>query len=152
MKCERIQEFILTDYSDGQLTAQWQREVEAHLKDCPACAGLAQQVSMHVMNPLKQLHRLAPDESVWLSIKASIQPSPEAYVQPQLSWVDRLRQFMLAFRPALITTCVFLIIGAVVLNNRLGVKHQPYLSYLMSEEAMPITGHDTASRIEQYFL
>jgi anti-sigma factor RsiW len=39
MSCERIED-LLVAYADGELDASARAEVEAHLRSCPACAGL----------------------------------------------------------------------------------------------------------------
>lgn len=150
MNCERIQELILTDYNDGQLIASWKKEVDQHVHTCAACASLLKRVQSELNEPLSQLKRLTPDESIWKSIKANIEPSVEPAVV-QLSFLERLWEFLYAYRPAIITACVFLIIGAVVLNSRLSVKHQPYVAYLMSDDSAS-NSQDTASSIERYFL
>ncbi len=147
MNCERVKEFILTDYTDGQLSAQWQEEIKTHVDHCAACRDFAQEVKAQLITPFHQLPVEKPSESVWLAIKANIQPV--ANEEPQESLIDKLSRLVFVFRPVLITACVFLIIGAVVLNNKLGVKHQPYMSYLMSDD---VSSNDTVSSIERYFL
>ncbi len=38
MKCERIQELILTDHADGELDEKARRQVDEHIRACAPCA------------------------------------------------------------------------------------------------------------------
>ena len=63
MRCEQV-EPGLGDYVDGGLPADARREVEAHLRDCPACATLAGDLA-RVKQLAASLDRLPPPPAAW---------------------------------------------------------------------------------------
>ena len=54
MNCKLVQELVLTDYSDGQLSAARMRKVDNHLMHCLACRTLFEKVRKNVIDPLKR--------------------------------------------------------------------------------------------------
>jgi len=63
MRCEQV-ESSLGDYVDGGLAADGRREIEAHLRECPACAMLAGDLG-RVKQLAASLDRLPPPAAAW---------------------------------------------------------------------------------------
>ena len=138
MNCERIRELILTDYSDGQLPVAQARKVENHLMACLDCRMLAAKVRKDLVAPFNQTTPVQPDEFVWRRIKGKIEQKQAATV------------FIYSFRPAVVTLCLFLVVGAVFFVRHQAFQQEPYLMYMMGADN-PGTD-DVSSGIEQYFL
>ena len=66
MTCHRCHE-ALGDYVDGLVSGELRREVEQHLKGCPACAVLADDLA-RVRRLASSLERLQPPPAAWLRV------------------------------------------------------------------------------------
>ena len=72
MRCERMKELVITDYSDGEISDALKREVEEHLRTCSACRQFKQEVQKTAIHPFKRVQELKPPASVWNQIKETI--------------------------------------------------------------------------------
>ena len=53
MRCERIQELLLTDYTDTEASEALRGEVAEHLASCASCRAFARTVSEKAVMPFK---------------------------------------------------------------------------------------------------
>ena len=151
MNCERVRELVLTDYSDGQLPVAQARKVENHLMTCLDCRMLAEKVRKDLVALFNQATPVQPDEFVWRRIKTKIeQKQAAAVVGVRVSPLDIVGNFIYSFRPAVVTLCLFLVVGAVFFVRHQAFKQEPYLMYMMGADNP--AADDVSSGIEQYFL
>jgi hypothetical protein len=97
--------------------------------------------------------RHKPDEAVWLRIKSDIQNQPAAAVKPQLA--DLITHFVQSLKPVgLAFGLALLVIIGVVVRANVGSSNEPYVAYLMDEDAYALseTGDDVTDGINTYFL
>ena len=142
MNCKHVQEIILTDYSDGELSKTRLREIDTHLMSCLSCRLLAQKVRLSALEPFKgeNVHR-GPDEFVWSQIKRRIQEEQPAVVRP-MSFV---------FRPVLVAASLCLMLGVGIITYKIQhLEPQPYLANLISTDTQDNDSVD--AKIETYFL
>lgn len=69
MNCKQIQELILTDYVDGQLTKELASQIETHIASCGNCKQFLQNVASITVEPLKNIETLQPPEEIWSYVK-----------------------------------------------------------------------------------
>src|SRR3989339_1892981 len=72
MSCKRIQELLLTDYSDGESDSTTNSWMENHLSQCHSCREYHLLLRQGVMGPLAGLTSARPPESIWEEIRRSI--------------------------------------------------------------------------------
>src|SRR4030042_2524852 len=92
MICKRIQEFILTDYSDGELTEDVRQLINAHINQCSECRQFERLAKDTALLPLHNTEKLLPPESVWRNIKQAVSPS-----RPSETKLSLLREKIDAF-------------------------------------------------------
>ncbi len=95
MECKKVREFILTDYSDGEVSEGLHREISVHLKACPACTEFQRRVSASALKPFKAIEPVEPPVSVWHNIREAIREEERGPV----SVVDRLMDMLERFMP-----------------------------------------------------
>lgn len=96
--CERIQG-LLSDYTDGSLSARQTWEVERHLADCRECAAQAQQMKV-LVGALRSVERHSTPDDFMRKLHAQLDalgPVPQA----QRSFSARWRDEWLALRNVL---------------------------------------------------
>ncbi len=70
MKCDKIQQLILTDYTDGELNEIDSAFVDKHLETCRECRALAEKTNaLSLSNALVE----KPSDQLWQNIKNGIQ-------------------------------------------------------------------------------
>lgn len=72
MKCEKVRDFLMSDFLDGELEGKQAEEVRVHLRDCKACRRFEEEVKAAAVIPLREAGPLNPPDSVWQKIEASI--------------------------------------------------------------------------------
>lgn len=160
MNCERVKELLLTDYSDGLLSVQWQHEIQAHLGHCPECKALAQEIDQRAIAPFKTAKTMKLDERVWLQLKEKIQPTPHENVE-RINPFEFIFNLVNGLKPALALTLLVFVMGGVTglvmnqpsqvaTNINVETKQENYLAYLMDTDAS--SQGDLTDSIEQYFL
>jgi anti-sigma factor RsiW len=160
MKCERIQDLILTDYLDGQLSADQARHIDGHLAQCAACAAFAQTARAAAFEPFRHAGMLTPPDAVWMNIKESIAVQEERSNVFAELW-EKVRSLSAFPKPAFaVATVLALLLGTAVFNpvrlsQEASVTDQG--EYLDSLSTVPGelsfnegSGFDTA--VERYFL
>lgn len=66
----------LSDYLDGDLGPEERAELEAHLADCPACAGTLAELRI-VVDAAARAPELPPEHDLWPGIEARLSPRSE---------------------------------------------------------------------------
>jgi anti-sigma factor RsiW len=72
MRCERVQELLLTDYADGRLDEALRREVAGHIKDCGACRDFERAVREKAVEPLRRAGKIEPPAYLWERIRREV--------------------------------------------------------------------------------
>jgi len=76
MKCEKMQELILTDYADGELDTDARLDVEGHIRACASCRQLEAVMRQKAREPLEHLVREEPPAYIWGRVKQAISSGP----------------------------------------------------------------------------
>ena len=112
MNCKRTRELLLTDYLDQQTGLKLKTEVEEHLKICPECRRLEEDIRRAIVLPFKDAKGPQPPEFLWLNIKERI-AQRESSKRSLLDWLrERLQVFTLP-APALTFASTTVILLAV---------------------------------------
>ena len=72
MRCEEMQELILSDYADGELSEESRLEVEEHTRVCQVCRDLAQVMREHAIKPFAEASRIEPPAYILERVKEKI--------------------------------------------------------------------------------
>ena len=115
MNCKKIKELLLTDYLDKQTELKSRTEVEEHLKICPECRRLEEEIRRAIVLPFKDAKGKGPQapQYLWLNIKERI-AERESSKRGFLDWLrEKLQVFSLP-APALTFASTMVILLAVV--------------------------------------
>ncbi len=113
MNCEKIKELILTDFTDGCLSEELQRQVRQHLNSCANCKEYAKTLRNAAIEPFKNAQKINAPDYLWYRIKDSI-----ASQKPKPAFSGLFENLQLLFHPkpafALATIAVAVIIASVL--------------------------------------
>ena len=164
MNCKRIQEFIITDYIDGQMGDKQKSFIDQHLVQCPACAGYLSSIKKVAVSPFVNASKDVPDQLLWVRIKQTIEEELQQQLEASLkpNFWERIRLAVHIPRPAFalatIVTMIFMIgstgqlfFSAPVVKIN-GQDQVAYLSSLIDEPVDMNNGSDSQTPIEKVFL
>lgn len=163
MNCDKVQELLLTDYPDGEITVDTREHVERHLAVCARCREFERVARQTAFEPFKDAEGIPPPESLWYRIKDTI--AEERDKQSSANVFTRLKRSFSIKRPVFVlsTAMLILIIAASVttllmshrqsnpqdvVNDYLEEQIQ-YLAYFDEENGG--TNMDYVVNIEDYF-
>ncbi len=166
MSCNRIQEFLLTDYIDGQMKDAPRLLVDEHLRYCHACNDFLIKVKREIVYPLTHASHTAPETSLWARIKEDIEAEQRQHIKESLTpgfWKRLGATFHVprpAFALASIVTMLFMIgsIGQLFLYTTPlkinGGDQAAYIGSLIGDtsDLDMANGKDSQTPIEKYFL
>jgi anti-sigma factor RsiW len=134
MNCEKIQELILTDYSDNELKHPIKRDVEAHLKSCQQCKEFEIALRKTAITPFQGIEDVQPPEFVWHRIKEDIQKDTQKETSFVDTVVERLKKVFFLPSPALVYASITIIILSAVVFRGIS-KQDTYLAsdYLLEQ-------------------
>jgi len=117
MKCERIQELLLTDHMDGELSDALRRQVNEHVRSCAACGEFARAAARISASPLKAAGKEEPPSYIWHRVKeriASHEGSRAGIMQDIAEFIRRvLAPLMRIPRPAIVFAAAAMVIIAI---------------------------------------
>ncbi|MCA9400686.1 MAG: zf-HC2 domain-containing protein [Candidatus Omnitrophica bacterium] len=161
MRCEQIQEQLLTEYLDEQISAEQKHVIDLHLNGCRACQEFYQAVVQAAVNPLKNSELYEAPSVIWDAVEQRI-------IHEDVSVIDLLRNWCVEFGnrlilpvPALGITMVivFSLLGLMVFqssNQRMARQAQEepveYLVSMIDDITAVDTNGGYGTDIEEYFL
>jgi predicted anti-sigma-YlaC factor YlaD len=164
MNCKKIQEVIITDYIDEQMTNKAKSLIDQHLARCTACAGYLSSIRKAAVNPFANVSKEIPDQVLWVRIKQTIEEEQQYQLEASLkpNFWERLRLGVHIPRPAFalatVVTMIFIIgstgqlfFSAPVVNIN-GQDQVAYLSSLIDDPVDMNNGNDSQTPIEKVFL
>lgn len=131
MRCEEIQELIMTDYIDGELDPSKESEIARHIGSCVACRALEADLR-RVAEPLKTGYEMPP-ERVWKSIERRIcggGERPDA--MGRLRGMLRGLSLVPRIRPAMAVLTIVLAL-AVFIGYQRNMEDRALASYMEGE-------------------
>jgi anti-sigma factor RsiW len=72
MRCECVQELILTDYMDRALNEKLTREVDAHILSCAVCREFKRVAEEKASQPFKTVRSAEVPSYIWERVKSQI--------------------------------------------------------------------------------
>ena len=161
MNCKKVQDLLLADYLDGELTAAPQAEIKKHIDGCVRCQQFEQAI-LETRVPFKHAPRLQPPDDTWQRIRDSV--TRRSVNNPFARFAHAVRVMTESRKPAfaLATVMAVILIAAVMiqsgsdlsLREMNGQEEIGVLSYLTGEEgsAGDADGAWFQTTIEKYFL
>ena len=73
MECKKVQDRLITEYMDQELSSGESEEVERHLTACLDCQRFFEAVQRSAVVPLKEAGEMQPDSIVWQRIQEKIE-------------------------------------------------------------------------------
>lgn len=117
MECKKIQDWLITDHLDGELTSEENLEVRRHLEGCGACREFLTAVDETARAPFKGLGSLSPDPGVWQEIQNRIAMEEAS----SRGWLRKLRGLLYPVRrpfPVLRVAFALAVLMLVVLVSK----------------------------------
>jgi predicted anti-sigma-YlaC factor YlaD len=156
MRCDRVKEFLMTDYFDGIAGAETQKAVKEHCSICASCRETEQALT-RVRISLQNSSRREPPLKVWENIQSRIlEDNLNEQSQSLTGWLKRL----FAPKPIFAASTVMAIMLVVVVLNFTALRRQVVIR-VNGEEAINLYNNayqedsasiDLGTDIEKYFL
>ncbi|NQT32735.1 MAG: anti-sigma factor [Candidatus Omnitrophica bacterium] len=130
MKCKKIRDIILSDYTDGELSSDRQKLIEDHLKGCPACREFLEELTGGIVTPLRESGHVKPPAEVWNRIERAIGEKEKSGAgETLLDWIKARAELpVLRRKPAFVLATIlvaFLLAGGITaryFSERRGVN------------------------------
>ncbi len=159
MNCKRMEKLILTDYIDGNLKGRGLEKIELHIKSCPRCHALAQD-----LEAAGKLFRAVPQEAapvaVWHKILAEISTTPLRLRFPE-AVLMYMRYYLSHLKPAVVIASAAVLLLFALATVRF-MPHKDYLGTMAAQDdilAISYTGdeedaseYDLGTPAEMFFL
>ena len=159
MNCKRIEGIILTDYIDRNLKGKALEDIEAHLRSCPSCQALAQDLR-GTGKLFRAVSQEAAPSKVWYKILSEISAAPvrRHFQEDALAYVQ---YYLSHLKPAVVIASAAVLLFFVLTAVRL-MPHKDYLettiarddilaiSYASDEE--DLSDYDFGTPAEMFFL
>lgn len=160
MRCDKIRDILLADYTDGEAEERLVREVEEHLSGCAECREFYSILKDSAVSPFKGLKPMEAPPEVWEGVKDKIEkrsaPDKRTALLEVLYGLLPGRSLVLA--AAGFTLAVFLLTGAHVwriFDRDLVVRYAESQLYYFSEEDSEgdsVNGEGFETAVEKYLL
>ena len=121
MKCNDIQELILTDYLDGEIHPDVKKQVDGHIAGCQLCREFLAVSRQVTEQPFKHSQpKFENQQEIWQKIKFKIEEEvlTEKFT-PQWNWLERIKNILTVPRMsvALSVVVIALLTAAVYFRN-----------------------------------
>lgn len=73
MECKKVQDRLITEYEDKELSPEEHAELEKHLAVCPDCREFFAAFQKSAVMPFKEAGEMRPDNIVWQRIQKGIE-------------------------------------------------------------------------------
>ena len=161
MKCDKVRDLILTDYTDGQLSKEMTTEVDAHLAQCTECREFLRTVQKGAVAPFKEIKEEMPPEFVWYRIRDKITAQSESEMKDVYAPAGFLRRLFSLPKPVYAFAVIIILLSVFVVKQRVLILKQQrqaeyveyYASLWQNNDLSSIdNGEGYGTLIEEYFL
>lgn len=158
--CKEYEDMILTDFIDGELDLGAQNRLIAHLKVCPACSALANEVKKNCVVPFEKTPREQVPGEIWRNIEAKIE-TKEENARGLEGFFTQLREMFFSpqYISALASVLIFVFVGMFLLQKQpvkqaQEKKQSPDVVYELGllTTSPENENADLGTPIEKYFL
>ena len=159
MNCKKVQEFILTDYIDGEMDERGHAAVEAHLAGCLGCAEFYNAAQKVGNGLFVGASRAEAPEYLWRRVREAILAEDRAKKTHSEVVLERLKSIFYIPKPvlAIITVVVLLLVAGAA--TKITINHQAAVNADMFDYLSETVGYNAANdnsgfgtSIEQYFM
>lgn len=160
MRCEQIQEMILSDYLDGQMADHQKQQVDQHIHQCEQCQEFLKVAKVAAFDPFMDIPLIEPPEQIWKNIEHRIIQEKVAEVS-RSGWMKNIYiRFQLPFALATVCGLILMVISTLYQPKQIAVKTE--IEQNASVEIALLTVSDYymdsdeelnfGTMIEEYFL
>ncbi len=137
MKCQDIQNKLLTDFLDSELVPAEKIRIEAHLAGCASCREFLLAVKK-INEPLEQQGGIQPPGHVWAKIREEVLVVRPSVLEHVRSWFEEV---LWGFRPTFVYGTMVAAM-CVVLIVPVGLYQQQAVARVETEELMQLVYAD----------
>ncbi len=160
MNCKSIQELLLTDYVDGEMSDSERKIIDDHLKSCQKCEEFALLAKKVGVDSFSDTERVSPSENVWQRIKMQVSSSSEkCNIFNNIFSLENIKNAFALMRPRLVLASILFVVLSTTLfikvsEQNLALKQEEqvvvYLATLSEDDDS--FDEDFETNIEKYFL
>lgn len=159
MKCDQIQELLLTDYLDDCLEKDLRAKIDEHVDGCPECKHFKQTVIQTTVDVFKGMERGEVPADLWSKIETSIENESQPCLGTS-SWWESLRSLFANPAPVLTIAVLVIFLGLGRVNQwnvhqaQLNQQSQEFLASVMNSSSTILINDDEGfgTNVEQMFL
>ncbi len=166
MKCDNVQELILTDYLDGQVNEEQKKNIEKHLASCVHCREYELVARETVITPFNNTEKLSPPKATWDKIRNQIEEDERQEItNPFADLIRGIKSALYIPKPVFAVASVAIVILIIVTVIQLPSDDQKIakmsaeeqiecMTYLLGEfnEELADEGSDFGASVEEFFL
>lgn len=149
MRCERIQELILTEYADRVLDEKSMSEVDSHIRSCALCKEFQRLAEKTALRPFRGIRRAEPPSYIWERVKQGI--SAEEPGSPGIGlgsipekiflWLGRIPKPAVAFAAAAAVIVAVLIARPIAQTRAANEYLAEQIDFMMQLDAGDVNGN-----------
>lgn len=137
MRCQDIQQQLLTDFLDNEILSGKKAKIDCHLAQCASCRDFLSAVKK-VNDPIHAVNGVEPGVHVWARVRDRIEAKPFSIRESIRGWFEEV---LWGFRPTFVygsivaAMCVVLVVPA-------GLYRQQVIATADREELMQLVYAD----------
>jgi len=162
MNCKKMQELIMTDYTDSETSVALRKQVERHLDSCSGCSDFKRNLEETAIRPFRAAEKVKPPDFVWNRIEESVTSEKRNILlnlRDSLYNVFAVRKPVFAVTAVIATIVIVLFLarpplnGTELVNSYVGEQIE-FLTLLDADTTDSLDGEyqDLDTSIEEYLL
>ncbi|MBL8012283.1 MAG: zf-HC2 domain-containing protein [Candidatus Omnitrophica bacterium] len=159
MKCNQIQELLLTDYLDNCLEKSLKTKIDEHIGQCPECMQFKKAAVLATVDVFKGLEKERVPENLWSKIESSLENEPQI-AQGAGLWSTFFRPLFANPAPVLTIAVLIIFLGLGRVNQwnahrvQLNQQSKEFLVSVMNSSSAILIDDDEGygTNVEQVFL
>lgn len=144
MRCERVQELILTDYTDRALDEKLAREIDEHIRSCDACREFKRAAGESAVQPFRAARSAEAPSYIWERVKQKIAAETPARVGilDNIFWsLGRIPKPAVAFAAAAALIIAVLIARPIAQTRAANEYMAEQISFMMQADIIEGNGN-----------
>ncbi|UCC95272.1 MAG: zf-HC2 domain-containing protein [Candidatus Omnitrophota bacterium] len=137
MKCRQVQELLMTDYSDGQISEELKTTVEEHVKLCKECQRFGELLQEEAIDPFKRVEKVRPPQSLWYKIKEAIEVEnrQQLATNPIIILLGKFKSIIHVPKPVLASATIVVVALIVLIFMQPQLENGQMISEYLEEQA-----------------
>lgn len=145
MKCEQVQELLMTDYHDNFIASELKKQVDEHLRECSNCRTFYEEFLQFAVEPVRQMSLDEPPVELWQNIRSQIEMDVSR--EEESAKISSNTSVLRFWKPAVAAGVLIAASILLFIVNQNNVPQKGVSDYI-AEQAMYLADSDSSSYID----